>query len=156
VAKEKIPGSKSIVDSVAPLLDKMRGVRPAAAKESAARSAVSTKELVQLSIGYVKQETKQPLVGLLRFVQFGLVSAIFIATGLVLMLLGLLRGLQSGLAYERVNGKGVVERGHFSGSLSFLPYLLTVVGCVIALGLVALLARKSLRSNTAGGNNEQG
>lgn len=154
MAKEKIPGSKSIIDSVTPLLDKMRGVRPGAAKESATRSAVSTKELVQLSVGYVKQETKQPLVGLLRFVQFGLLSAILIATGLVLLLLGLLRGLQAAWAYERVSVKGVVERGPFSGSLSFLPYLFTVLGCLIALGLVALLARKSLRSNTAGGNNE--
>jgi hypothetical protein len=154
VAKEKIgtTGKPSIVDSISPLLDKVRGVRPGAAKESATRSAVSTKELVQLSIGYVKQETKQPLVGLLRFLQFGVVAAILIATGLVLLLLGLLRGIQAAFAYERVSASGVVERGQFSGSLSWLPYLLTLVGCLVALGLIALLARKSLRSNTPGGN----
>ena len=100
MAKEKITGSTgktSIVDSISPLLDKVRGVRPGAAKESATRSAVGTKELVQLSIGYVKQETKQPLVGLLRFLQFGLLAAVLIATGLVLLLLGLLRGIQAKL-----------------------------------------------------------
>jgi hypothetical protein len=156
VAKEKTPGSNgktSIVDSISPLLDKVRGVRPGAAKESATRSAVSTKELVQLSIGYVKQETKQPLVGLLRFLQFGLLSAMLIATGLVLLLLGLLRGLQAALAYERVSASGVVERGPLSGSLTWLPYLLTVFGCLFALGVIALVARKSLRTDTSGGNS---
>jgi hypothetical protein len=155
VAKEKTPGSAkpSIVDSITPLLDKVRGVRPGAAKESATRSAVSTKELVQLSIGYVKQETTQPLVGLLRFLQYGLLAAVLIATGLVLLLLGLLRGLQAAFAYERVSARGVVERGHFSGTLSWLPYLMTVVGCLVALGVIALLARKSLRTTNPGGNS---
>jgi hypothetical protein len=151
VAKEKIPGKATILDSVAPLLDKVRGVRPAAAKESAARSAVSTKELVQLSIGYVKQETKQPLAGLKRFVGVGLVAAVLIATGLVLLLLGLLRGLQAALAYERITENGL-DNGPFSGGLSFLPYLFTILGCVVALAIVALVARKSLRSDAPGGS----
>jgi hypothetical protein len=151
VAKEKIPGKASILDSVTPLLDKVRGVRPGAAKESAARSAVSTKELVQLSIGYVKQETKQPLAGLKRFLVVGLGAAVLIATGLVLLLLGLLRGLQAALAYERVTVEGARDNGPFSGGLSFLPYVFTILGCLVALGLVGLMARKSLRSSTPGG-----
>ena len=101
MAKEKIPGKASIVESVSSLLDKIRGVKPGAAKESAARGAASTKDLIQLSIGYVKQETKQPLVGIGRLLSRGLIAAILISTGLVLLLLGLLRGIQAGLAFEQ-------------------------------------------------------
>ncbi len=146
MAKEKIPGKASIVESVSPLLDKIRGIKPGAAKESAARGAASTKDLIQLSIGYVKQETKQPLVGIGRLLSRGLIAAILISTGLVLLLLGLLRGIQAGLAFERVSNEGIVERGHFSGSLSWLPYLFTILAAVLALGLVGLAARKSLRN----------
>ncbi len=146
MAKEKIPGKSSIIDSVSPLLDKVRGVKPGAAKESATRGAKSTKELIQLSIGYVKQETKQPLVGVVELLTRGILAALFISTGLVLLLLGLLRGIQSALAYERVSSEGLVERGHFSGSLSWLPYLLTIAGAAVSLAIVGLAARNSLRN----------
>lgn len=151
MAKDKISGKSSIVDSVAPLLDKVRSVKPGAAKESATRSAASTKELIQLSIGYVKQETKQPLVGVVQLLTRGVLAAVLISTGLVLLLLGLLRGIQSALAFERVSSEGVVERGNFSGTLSWLPYLLTILGGIVALGIVGLLARKSLRNVSSEG-----
>jgi Putative Actinobacterial Holin-X, holin superfamily III len=156
VAKEK-SSTGGVLDSVVPLIDKMRSVRPGAAKESATRSALGTKELVQLSIGYVKQETKEPLSGIARYLQYGIIAAVFITFGLVLLLLGLLRGLQTAFAYERVkaasDGKLVTDNGTFSGGWSWVPYLLSVVGCLVVLGVIFLALRRATRPTTRTGGS---
>ena len=80
-------------------------------------------DLWQLVLGYVKQETLDPIKGLGRFVAFGLAGSLVLGTGLVLLFLGALRLLQE-------------ETGSaFTGNLSWIPYLITVLACVVVAGL---------------------
>ncbi len=84
-------------------------------------------DLWQLVVAYLKQETLDPIKGLGRYVAFGLAGSLVLGTGLVLLFLGGLRLLQD-------------ETGStFTGNLSWLPYLLTLLAC----GLVALAAMKA-------------
>lgn len=72
-------------------------------------------DLLHLVIGYAKQETLDPIKGLGRFVGFGLAGALVGSLGLVLLLLGGLRLLQT-------------ETGSaFDGNLTWFPYLLVVI-----------------------------
>jgi len=72
-------------------------------------------DLLQLVIGYAKQETLDPIKGLGRFLAFGLAGALVGSLGVVLLLLGALRLLQT-------------ETGSvFQGRLTWIPYLLVVI-----------------------------
>ena len=72
-------------------------------------------DLLQLVVGYAKQETLDPIKGLGRFLVWGLAGALVGSLGLVLLLLGTLRLLQT-------------ETGDlFEGRLTWIPYLLVVV-----------------------------
>lgn len=145
----KIPDSimSKLTDAVGPSMGKLRNVNPAAAKESATRGATSAKDIVALSIDYVKQETKEPLRGAGRYLAFGAAGGVLIGFGAVLLALSLLRGIQTGVAYVRVSGADrQVHRGPWSGSLTWLPYLLTGLACAAGIGVI-LLARK--RANRA-------
>lgn len=79
-------------------------------------------DLVQLVIAYVKQETLDPLKGVGRFLAFGIAGSLAIAAGVVLLLVAVLRLLQT-------------ETTAFQGNLSWIPYLIVVAlaGLVIAL-----------------------
>lgn len=80
-------------------------------------------DFVQLVVDYAKQETLGPLKGLLRFVAFGLAGSVSMSLGLLLLLVGLLRLLQS-------------ETGStFTGDLSWLPYLITTA---VAMGVIVV------------------
>lgn len=80
-------------------------------------------DVVELVIDYVKQETLGPLRGLGRFLVFGIVGSLALCVGLILLLVGLLRLLQS-------------ETGStFAGHLSWVPYVLVGVVAVIVIGL---------------------
>jgi predicted cobalt transporter CbtA len=92
------------------------------AKTSADRSEHSRSEAVSLLGAYVKQETVEPLKGLWRFVLFGVTGSVAIAIGTVLLLVAVLRILQS-------------ETGAFHGNLSWLPY---VIVTALGLAIVAL------------------
>ena len=73
-------------------------------------------DLVELLKAYAKQETVGPLQRLGRYLGFGLGGSVVIATGCILLLLGLLRVLQT-------------ETGStFTGSWSWAPYAITLVG----------------------------
>ena len=80
-------------------------------------------EVVSLVIAYLKQETVGPLKDLGRFTAFGTVGSVFIGGGLVLLLVGLLRGLQ--------------KFSFFQGNLDWIPYLIVAI---VAVGVVALAA----------------
>ena len=80
--------------------------------------------LVEMILGYIKQETLAPLKSLGRFVGFGIAGSIFLTSGLVLGLVAELRALQT-------------ATGAFHGNLSWIPYLIVVV---TALGLIAIAA----------------
>jgi hypothetical protein len=82
-------------------------------------------ELWELVVGYLKQETLEPVKGLGRFVGYGVFGAVFIATGFVLLSVALLRALQ-------------IETGdHLTGNLSWVPYVLTMLAVVGVAGLAA-------------------
>jgi predicted cobalt transporter CbtA len=85
----------------------------------------SSEEFVQLVRDYAQQETLEPLRGLGRFVGFGVAGSVLLAVGAGLLLLGLLRLLQT-------------ETGTtFTGNLSWLPYLITAMVALALLGLAA-------------------
>ena len=99
-------------------------------------------ELWQLVLAYLKQETVEPLKGLLRFVAFGIAGSTLLSIGLLLWVIALLRALQT-------------ETGStFTGNLTWAPYLITLAGCALVAGLAARAIggarRKSRRTGTVG------
>lgn len=91
-------------------------------------------ETVQLVIDYVKQETFDPLKGLGRFLAFGVVGSLSLCVGVTLLLVSLLRLLQTETATT------------FTGNLSWLPYLIV---SLIALGIIALAVWRVARGPAA-------
>lgn len=89
-------------------------------------------ELWELVVTYVKQETVVPLKGLGRFLALGIAGSAVLSIGVLLLVLGLLRALQT--EADTV----------FDGNWSFAPYLVTVVVCaaVAAAGARAITAHK--------------
>ncbi|MGP8059253.1 MAG: hypothetical protein ACLP9C_06440 [Acidimicrobiales bacterium] len=86
----------------------------------AGRLRQSGADTVQLVIDYVKQETVEPLRGVGRFLIFGIAGSVALCVGLVLLLVGFLRFLQT------------ETDGAFAGNLSWLPYVIvSIVGLVI-------------------------
>ncbi len=80
-------------------------------------------EVINLIVAYLKQETVGPLKDLGRFTAFGTLGSVFIGGGLVLLLVGLLRGLQ--------------KFSFFQGNLDWIPYLIVAL---VAVGVGALAA----------------
>jgi len=81
------------------------------------------RDIGTLVVGYVKQETVDPIRGLGRFLAFGAAGVVVGGLGIVLLVLGGIRLLQE-------------ETGDaFSGHLSFLPYVIALVVCGAAAGL---------------------
>jgi hypothetical protein len=96
------------------------------------------REFADLVIAYAKQETLGPLRGLGRFVAFGVSGSIALSIGSLLLLLALLRALQT-------------ETGStFGGNLSWLPYVITAGAALIVLGLSAWRITKTPSARTAG------
>jgi hypothetical protein len=95
-------------------------------------------EFVQLVVDYAKQETLGPLKDLGRFVTYGAAGSVALALGSVLLLLAVLRALQS-------------ETGSaFTGHLSWLPYLITGALAVAVMGLAAWRITKGPAARSAG------
>jgi hypothetical protein len=95
------------------------------------------KELWQLLIDYGKQETVDPLKRLGKFVAFGVPAMLCLGIGVILLLIGGLRVLQT-------------ETGsHFTGHLSWLPYVITlaVAGLLAALAVMAIARQPKERRN---------
>lgn len=72
-------------------------------------------ELWEMLVSYAKQETVEPLKGLVRFVGYGVAGAVLTSVGLVLLTLAGLRALQT------------QTDGRLSGNLSWIPYLAALV-----------------------------
>jgi hypothetical protein len=97
-------------------------------------------EFVELVVAYAKQETLGPLRGLGRFLALGAVATIAWSVGSLLLLVALLRFLQT-------------ETGSaFRGNLSWLPYLITAVAALAVLGLSAWRITKTPSTRTADGS----
>lgn len=98
-------------------------------------------ELWDLIKGYALQETVDPLKKIARFVAFGLGAAVLGSVGVVLLLLALLRGIQAGLG-SSPHASGVGST--FTGSLSWVPYLIAlVVGVVVTVLAISRIRRGS-------------
>ena len=82
-------------------------------------------ELWELVIGYLKQETIAPVRRLGRFVAFGLAGSLALSVGVVLLVLGGLRVLQTELGTP------------FEDTWSWVPYLIMLVVCALVAGLAA-------------------
>ncbi len=103
----------------------------------------------QLTVDYLRQETIQPLRGLGRFLYMGIAGSFFMAGGLLLILIGVLRLLQT-------------ETGTaLTGDWSWVPYAVVVVLGIAVIGvatwritagpgqekLPAVIARRESRAN---------
>ena len=81
-------------------------------------------ELWELTVAYAKQETVDPLKGLGRYLGYGLSGSLVFGFGSVLLLLSLLRALQT-------------ETGTtFTGNLSWIPYVIVVMTAALLVALV--------------------
>jgi hypothetical protein len=88
-------------------------------------------ELWELTKRYAKQETVDPLKGLGRFIGLGLAGMLLLGIGVVLLMLAGLRALQT------------ETDTMFTGNLSWLPYVITLAGCVILIVLaISRISRK--------------
>lgn len=91
------------------------------------RGSDSPGEVFDVVVAYAKQETIGPLRGAGRWLGFGVTGAVLLGVGSLLVLLGLLRLLQT--EWDR----------SATGSLSWLSYLIVLV--VASLVLVVVLTR---------------
>ena len=91
-------------------------------------------DLFQLVIGYAKQETLDPVKNLGRFIGYGMAGALLGSLGAVLLLLGVLRLLQT-------------ETGEaFDGNWNFVPYVVVLaVSGAIAAGAMKARSRGQRR-----------
>ena len=90
---------------------------------------------------YVREETVAPLVAVARFAAFGLLGSILVGFGLLLLLVGLLRFLQSFAVLD--------------GSLSWIPYLAVALAAIVILALTAwrIVADASVRRRLKDGSS---
>jgi uncharacterized membrane protein YedE/YeeE len=103
---------------------------------SKAKAKSQASEFIELLVAYVKQETIGPISRLGRYVAFGLAGSILVSIGIVLLVLGFLRLLQS-------------ETGSaFTGHLSWLPYIFAaLLGLVIvAAAVLGIVKKRDTRS----------
>ncbi len=91
-------------------------------------------EVVDLLKAYVRQELLGPLRGAGRWVSMGLAGSVALVVGLLLLLLSLLRALQT-------------ETGTaFQGSRSWIPYLIAVAALVAVIAaLLRQVGKRGLR-----------
>ena len=90
-------------------------------------------ELWELVLAYFKQETTEPLKGLARVVGFGVAGSLLLGVGVVFVAVGVLRLLQ----HEAPNA--------FDGNLTFVPYLVVIVGLLVTAGVVFKVGTRAKR-----------
>lgn len=95
-------------------------------KESAA-------EIWTLVRDYAKQETLDPLKGLVNFIKWGLLGSLLVGIGVIELTVAVLRGVQA-------EGGDALD-----GWVSPVPYLVTLV----VAGIVLLLTRRAMTSRKA-------
>lgn len=105
----------------------------------------SIAEVVELVTTYAKQETVEPIKDAGRFLGTGIAGAALLGVGLSLVLLGLLRVLQTEV--ERLA----------TGSLSWVSYLIVLVVCA---GIIAItisrISKTGLGESSKASNREIG
>ena len=86
-------------------------------RSSTRRESAGVGDVVDLVKEYAKQETLGPLKGAGRWLALGSAGATFLGLGLVLVLLGILRLLQT-------------EFSAFDGGFSWVPFVIVLVLCL--------------------------
>jgi hypothetical protein len=119
---------------------KLQQVDPGAAKRSASGGVGAVKDAARLTVDYVKQETVDPLRSLGRQLAFGLAAAIAIGHGLVLLLLGALRGVQTLFGANDATGRPMSEQN------TYIPYFIVALACLLALTVLLLAFRSATRA----------
>jgi predicted cobalt transporter CbtA len=97
-----------------------------AAEPSSEKSvSVLAAETFDLVRAYARQETVEPIKGLGRYAAYGVAGSLLLSIGLVLLLVGGLRALQT-------------ETGStFHGNWSWAPYLIVLAAAALVIALVA-------------------
>lgn len=98
----------------------------------------SAGEVIEAVKAYAKQETVDPLKRAGRYVGFGAAGGLLTGLGVALVLLGLLRLVQS--EWSRAA----------EGRLSWLAYVITLVGAVVLGGLSAWFADRQIKKSILG------
>jgi hypothetical protein len=95
-------------------------------------------ELYELVLAYAKQEALDPVKGLGRFIGLGIAGAVLFGIGAIVVLLGVLRVLQT-------------ETGTaLQGNWSWAPYGITIIACALVIAsAMAVRARKPKRGGPA-------
>jgi hypothetical protein len=110
------------------------GAHRAGRRNGPAEQAYELKDLV---VDYAKQETVEPLRNLGRYFGFGLAGATALGTGIIFLLLALLRGLQR---LQFLND----TRQPDGGTFAWAPYLIVmVVGIGVAYAFLRTLINLS-------------
>jgi H+/Cl- antiporter ClcA len=92
-------------------------------------------ELWALTKDYARQETLDPFKDLLRYVGFGVGAAVVGGIGFVMLLLAVLRFLQT-------------ETGErFAGNGSIWPYVIVIVVAIVAVVIAYLLIKRKPKRN---------
>lgn len=97
------------------------------------RESASVGDVVDLVKDYARQETIGPLKGAGRWLALGTAGATFLGIGLVLVLLGVLRLLQT-------------EVDAFDGGFSWVPYVIVLAMC----GALSAIALSRVKKATLG------
>jgi hypothetical protein len=90
-------------------------------------------DVVKLILAYARQETIDPLKTLGRYVLWGIIGAVLLGIGSVLLALAVVRVLQTELA------------SHLSGSLTWVPYVGGLLFAVLVAGVAVTRISKASR-----------
>ncbi|HSL73577.1 MAG TPA: hypothetical protein VK853_03885 [Ilumatobacteraceae bacterium] len=102
-----------------------------AEKARAAEADASVGEIIETVKAYAKQETIGPLKGAGAWLGYGAAAALTLSVGLLFLLLGLLRLLQTEWSRSA------------TGSLSWLAYVITFVVALVFIALALLRVKKA-------------
>lgn len=100
--------------------------------------AASVNDVIDVVTAYAKQETVEPLKRAGRYVGFGAAGGLLTGIGISLVLLGLLRFVQSEWSRSA------------RGGLSWLPYLITLVAALALGGAGMWFANRQIRKSILG------
>jgi hypothetical protein len=100
-------------------------------KARAAEADASVGEIIETVKAYAKQETIGPLKGAGAWLGYGAAAALTLSVGLLFLLLGLLRLLQTEWSRSA------------TGSLSWLAYVITFVVALLFVALALLRVKKA-------------
>jgi hypothetical protein len=96
---------------------------PITDKKSDKSMAAEISELKDLLVRYAKQETIEPLKGVVRFLAWGVAGSVLLSLGAVLLGVGVLRVIEDEAA------------PHLTGNLSWIPYVVVFVYAGLIIGL---------------------